>query len=82
MFENQTNSDFENLNFNPFSEQESILLNSNFDPDNNFFDENIFQNINASYLSEEEVKIKLSTQSNNAPFSILHLNIRSMDKKF
>ena len=43
MFENQTNSDFENLNFNPFSEQESILLNSNFDPDNNFFDENIFQ---------------------------------------
>ena len=82
MFENKTNIDFENLNFNPFSEQESILLNSNFDPDNNFFDENIFHNINASYLSEEEVKIKLSTQSNNAPFSILHLNIRSMTKKF
>ena len=65
MFEKQ--SDFENLYLNPFSEQESILLNGNYDPDNS-----IFKNLNASYLSEEGAK------SNYTHFSILHLNIRSM----
>ena len=65
MFEKE--SDFDNLYLNPFSEQESILLNGNYDPDNS-----IFKNLNASYLSEEGAKIKLSAKSNNAHFSILH----------
>ena len=34
------------------------------------------------YFSEEEFKDKLNTQSNNLSFSILHINIRSMNKNF
>ena len=51
-----------------------ILINNNFDPDNNFFNENIFLNLSANYFSEDEIKLKLNTQSNSVSFSILHLN--------
>ena len=82
MIQKQEANNFENLNFNPFLKQKYILINNDFDADNNFFNENTFQNLNANYFSEEEFKDKLNTQSNNLSFSILHINIRSMNKNF
>ena len=38
---------YENLTFNPFKNQENILLNNDMDPDKNIFDEHAFLNINA-----------------------------------
>ena len=78
---NNENS-FENLTFNPFSNQENILLNNNFDPDENFFDKNSFSKINAQYFSVDETNIKLSTCCDKNSLSILHVNIRSMSKNF
>ena len=78
----QKNNNFENLIFDSFLNQENILTNNSFDPDSNFFNENIFQTLNANYFSEEEAKFKLSSQTNKLSFSILHLNIRSMNKNF
>ena len=75
-------SNYENLTFNPFKNQENILLNNDMDPDKNIFDEHAFLNINAEYFSVEESKTKLSTCSNTSFFSILHVNIRSMSKNF
>ena len=51
----------ENYSFNPFLNEHSILLNDNFDPDNNFFDENSFLSINAEYYTINTVKDKLKT---------------------
>ena len=68
MIQKQEANNFENLNFNPFLKQKNILINNDFDADNNFFNENTFQNLNANYFSEEEFKDKLNTQSNNLPF--------------
>ena len=51
---------YENLTFNPFKNQENILLNNDIDPDKNIFDEHAFLNINAEYFSVEESKTKLS----------------------
>ena len=50
MIQKQEANNFENLNFNPFSEKEYILINNNFDPDNNFVNENIFQNLSKRKL--------------------------------
>ena len=78
----EMNKTFENFTFNPFSNQEDILLNNNFDPDENFFNENTFLRLNAEYYSVEETEAKLSTIPNNSSFSIFHLNIRSITKNF
>ena len=75
---------FENLSFNPFSNQENILLNNDFDPDKHLFDENAFLSLNAEYYTVEDIKNKLNSSFDNSDnsFSVIHLNIRSMRKNF
>ena len=47
----ETTENFENKRFNPFLNQGEIFLDNNSDPDENFFDENYFSNIDAQYFS-------------------------------
>ena len=75
---NILNDDFENLHFSPFDLQNLLLDNYN-DPDDNFFNTSHFTD--SSYFTTEETKSKLSSNDDKS-FSILHLNIRSLQKNF
>ena len=72
-------NNFENLTFNPF---ENNILCDKIDPNDTFFDEEAFLSMNAQYVSVDESKIQLSICTTSSSFSILHVNIRSMSKKF
>ena len=73
---NKQNSMFENLKFSPYN-SENLLLDNNNDPDGNFFKESYFADTN--YFSTEKAKLKISCSKRNL-FSLLHLNIRSLQK--
>ena len=70
--------DFENLTFNTF-DKENILLNDSFDADGNFFNTHGFTN--TTYFTTETLKTMIIA-NNEISFSVLHLNIRSLNKKF
>ena len=72
------NSNFEKVIFNPFQSFD-ILLNNNRDPDLNFFNSVNFENSN--YVTPHEAFQELK-QTDCDNFSILHLNVRSMNKNF
>ena len=77
---NDQNLSFENLKFNPF-QCNSILSDNISDPDFNLFTENNLQNLDTKYYTVEETSTyfqQLKTQT----FSILNLNIRSLNKNF
>ena len=68
---------FENFESNFFS-FESVLSSDKTDPDKNFFNDKL-QQIDSPYFSVENF-IAISEQLNNKDnFSILHLNIRSLN---
>ena len=67
---------FENFESNFFS-FESVLSSDNTDPDKNFFN-NKLQQIDSPYFSVDNF-IAISEQLNKDNFSILHLNIRSLN---
>ena len=75
----QYESNFECLSFDLFSLQEN-LMNNECDPDVNFYQNNV-SNVEANYFLMTEVKSSLASFVPN-PFSVLHLNIRSMKKNF
>ena len=77
----ETTENFENKRFNPFLNQGKILLDNNSDPDENFFDETSFSKIDAQYFSLAELKENHNALDNRS-FSILHVNIRSLNKNF
>ena len=52
------------------------------DPDMNLFNENNLLNLDTPYLNTTETKNKLSLFNDTHSFSVLHLNIRSLNKKF
>ena len=58
----------------------SILLTDENDPDENFFNNHISLNANTPYLTPNSVNPTLNP--NTANFSLLHLNIRSLNKNF
>ena len=66
------NINFESVNFNPFETSKSILLNNDFDPDNNLFNEDCFQNRNAKYLllTKQKIHFKILIQIPHYPFYI------------
>ena len=71
---------FESLKFNPFDSTAEILNDDSFDPDINFFNNNI-ENLDTPYISHEKIKdLNINTSANT--LSVLHLNIRSMKKDF
>ena len=75
---NKQNSTFETLKFSPY-DSENLLLDNNSDSNKNFFKESYFADTN--YFSAEEAKLNISCSKSNS-FSLLHLNIRSLQKNF
>ena len=69
---------FENLTFYAFN-KEDLLLNDSFDPDSNFSNTHGFTN--TTYLTREILKAMIK-ENNDISFSVLHLNIRSLNKSF
>ena len=49
-----------------FENEENILLNKKFDPDENFFDKNNFSKVNAQYYSLDELQENRITRGNNS----------------
>ena len=74
----QFESNFKCLSFDPFSLQENFM-NNECDPDLNFYENNV-SNVKAINFLMTEVKRSLTKFDTN-PFSVVHLNIRSMKKK-
>ena len=71
---------FESLKFNPFDSTAEILNDDSFDPDVNFFNNNI-EKLDTPYISHEKIEdLNINTSANT--LSVLHLNIRSMKKNF
>ena len=70
--------DFENLTFNTF-DKENILLNDSFDVDSNFF--NMHDFTNTTYFTRETLKAMIK-ENIDISFSVLNLNIRSLNKNF
>ena len=75
----QFESNFKCLSFDPFSLQENFM-NNECDPDLNFYENNV-SNVKAINFLMTEVKSSL-TKFDTYPFSVVHLNIRSMKKNF
>ena len=73
------NTTFESLNFNPFIVNDS--LNDNIqDLDVNFFLDNVFP-LDADYISPSDFNGNSKDFTENS-FSVLYLNIRTLDKNF
>ena len=49
MESNQNTLNFKNLSYNPFLNRNKILLNDNLDPDEHFYNDEMFEKINANY---------------------------------
>ena len=71
-------TDFESIAFTTF-DFERILNNDSQDPDENFF--NAFNFKYSQYFTLEESSRNLNNFDNNS-FSMVHLNIRSLQKNF
>ena len=69
---------FENQTFNVFN-TENLLLNDSFDPDSNFSNTHGFTN--TTYFTRKSLKAMIK-ENNGISFSVLHLNIRSLNKNF
>ena len=68
--------DFENLTFNTF-DKENICFNDSFDPDSNIFNTHGFTT--TTYFTPETLKVMIK-ENNYISFSVLHFNIRSLNK--
>ena len=74
---------FENLHFNPFYNETFSDKEDQRDPDNeNFFNEVSTQNFQCSYLLPNETESFLSKKENSETINAIHVNIRSLSKKF
>ena len=76
---NTDNSAFENLAFNPVN-LETVLLSEVVDPDENLFRESL-TDLDTKYFFLETL-LDYIQNAINKDFSILHLNIRSLQKHF
>ena len=71
---------FESLKYSISGNTHEILLDNSCNSDKNFFDTEI-QNKDTPYILPEEFE-RFSCKLNSKSFSTLHLNIRSVKKKF
>ena len=76
---NPDNSAFENVAFNPVN-LETVLLSEVVGPDENLFKESL-ADLDTNYFFPETLP-DFFQNANNKDFSILHLNIRSLQKDF
>ena len=70
------NENFENTLFNPF-DSKNILSDENYDPDINFFNEKS-EAVNSPYYNVDKFNSSSQNLLKNS-FSLLHINIRSMN---
>ena len=73
------NPSFENLVFNPIN-LETVSLNADVDPDENLLKDSL-ADLNTKYFCPENV-LDLLKNTDKKAFSVLHLNIRSLQKHF
>ena len=73
------NKNFENKFFNPFDSQ-NIWSDENNDPDINFFNEKS-ETVKSPYYNMDKFNSSSQNLLKNS-FSVLHINIRSMNKNF
>ena len=66
------------LTFNTF-DKENIIFNDSFDPDSNIFNTHGFTT--TTYFTPEILKVMIK-ENNYISFSVLHFNIRSLNKNF
>ena len=71
-------TNFESMFFNPFSTKECFVDNDH-DPDVNFYHD--VSMLDTQYLMPDKFKTNFKDFSKNS-FSVLHLNIRSINKNF
>ncbi|XP_065664405.1 uncharacterized protein LOC136086066 [Hydra vulgaris] len=69
-----------NFELNSLLTKKSILLKKHSDPDINFFNNDLIKNINPLYYNVNSKNIIEGMESDS--FSILHVNIRSLQKNF
>ena len=70
---------FESISFDPYKNNE-VLSDANNDPDVNFYSDFDFSSLQTDYLHPSE--IKQCDEIFSDKFSVLHLNIRSLNKNF
>ena len=76
----QQAQNFENLKYDPLENSGNILFDNSSDPDLHFYNTNI-QNLNTPYILPEELQ-KFLGDDKDENVSVLHLNIRSINKNF
>ena len=76
----QQTQNFENRKYDPLENSENILFDNSSDPDLDFYNTNI-QNLNTPYILPEELQ-KFLGDDKDENVSILHLNIRRINKDF
>ena len=74
-----TVQDFKKLSFNSCNSENFLGVSDSSDPDVNFF--NSVPKEQIKYFSIDNITVEMNFSEKNA-FSILHLNIRSLNKKF
>ena len=73
---------FENLNFNPFHNENFSNKEDERDPDESFFNEINTQNFERSYLFPNEIESFPSEKENSETINAINVNIRSLSKDF
>ena len=76
----QQAQNFENLKNDPLENSVNILFDNSSDPDLHFYDTNI-ETLNTPYILPEELR-KFLGDDKDENVSVLHLNIRSINKHF
>ena len=71
---------FESLSYKPFSADGNHTVNAEVEPDVNFF-QNI-SSLDTQYFNIDDAKTYVNNNISSDSFSVLHINIRSMQKNF
>ena len=71
---------FESLSYKPFSVDGNHTVHAELDPDVNFF-QNI-SSLDTQYFNIDDAKTYVNNNTSSDSFSVLHINIRSMQKNF
>ena len=71
---------FESLSYKPFSVDGNLTVNAELDPDVNFF-QNI-SSLDTQYFNIDDAKTFVNNNISSDSFSVLNINIRSMQKNF
>ena len=71
---------FESLSYKPFSVDGNLTVNAEVDPDVNFFQN--FSSLDTQYFNIDDTRTFVNNNISSNSFSVLHINIRSLQKNF